>query len=65
MQLGNQYCASCVDRDKEWCLGCRLVRFDGGQWGMSLYRPRNGLYTISTQVTTGTKWKEHNEDTEP
>lgn len=32
---------------------------------MSMYRPRNGQYTITTQGTTGTEWKEHNEDTEP
>lgn len=63
MQLGNSYCATCVDRDKEWCHGCRMVRFPGG-WGMSMYRPRNGQYTITTQVTTGTEWKENDEEEE-
>ena len=50
MQLGNPECASCVDREKEWCQDCHLIRLVGRGWGMSKYRPRNGQYTITTNI---------------
>lgn len=51
MLWGNAACESCVNRDRqEICQACRMAPGPAGYgWQWTMYRPKNGQYTITTQ----------------
>lgn len=57
MQYGNMACESCVNRNRqEICQACRMAPGPAGYgWQWTMYRPKNGQYTITTQYPQATQ----------
>lgn len=57
MQWGNAACESCVNRDRqEICQACRMAPGPAGYgWQWTMYRPKNGQCTITTQTNQATQ----------
>lgn len=67
MQWGNAACESCVNRDRqEICQACRMAPGPAGYgWQWTMYRPKNGQYTVTTQYPQETTKATQQSDREP
>lgn len=57
MQWGNAMCESCVNRNRQdVCQACRMAPGPAGHgWQWTMYRPKNGQYTFTTQYPKATQ----------